>query len=106
MRVDLPYLVVDTDRHGNERIYVRRHGRKVRIRVPPGDAEDFTEAYSQALKALESGKPQQQGPKGGAPTGTLGWLAATYFASVEFTSLPEDSQDAPRHHRALLSRAD
>ena len=30
--LDLKYLVKDTDRHGNVRIYVRRHGRKVRIR--------------------------------------------------------------------------
>ena len=27
--LDLKYLVRDTDRHGNERIYVRQHGRKV-----------------------------------------------------------------------------
>ncbi len=30
--LDLRYLVKDTDRHGNTRIYVRRDGRKVRIR--------------------------------------------------------------------------
>ena len=30
--LDLKYLVKDTDRHGNERVYFRRHGRKVRIR--------------------------------------------------------------------------
>ena len=26
------YTVVDMDRHGNVRVYARRHGRKVRIR--------------------------------------------------------------------------
>ncbi len=30
--LDLKYLVSDTDRHGTVRVYVRRHGRKVRIR--------------------------------------------------------------------------
>ncbi len=28
--IDLKHLVEDVDRHGNVRVYVRRHGRKVR----------------------------------------------------------------------------
>jgi hypothetical protein len=39
---------------------------------------------------------QHQAPKAGAPVGTLGWLAATYFASVEFTGLPAISQRTRR----------
>ena len=31
MKLDLPYLVDDKDRHGNVRIYVRRDGHKVRL---------------------------------------------------------------------------
>ena len=46
--LDLKYLVKDTDRHGNERIYVRRHGRKVRIRAL-GAVEEFMAAYRAAL---------------------------------------------------------
>ena len=29
MRIDFPYLMVDVDRHGNRRLYVRRNGHKV-----------------------------------------------------------------------------
>jgi integrase len=35
-RIDFPYLMSDRDRHGNERLYVRRHGHKIRIRATPG----------------------------------------------------------------------
>ena len=35
MKFQLPYVVSDPDRHGNPRLYVRRHGRKVRIRQEP-----------------------------------------------------------------------
>ena len=38
--LDLKYLVKDTDRHGTVRVYVRRHGRKVRIREL-GTVEEF-----------------------------------------------------------------
>ena len=97
MRLAFPYLVSDFDRHGNERVYVRRHGRKIRIRVPMENKAAFAEAYSAALNALESGAAaKQQGRKVAAPAGTLGWLAATYFASVEFTTLPATSQATRR----------
>ena len=32
MKLDLPYLMRDVDRHGNARLFVRRNGRKIRIR--------------------------------------------------------------------------
>jgi hypothetical protein len=53
VRLDLPYLMTDTDRHGNRRIFVRRHGRKVRIREIPG-TQAFLRAYSEALDALNA----------------------------------------------------
>jgi hypothetical protein len=57
MRLDLPYLRCDTDRHGNKRLFVRRFGRCIRIRALLG-AKGFGEAYSSALEALEAGAPQ------------------------------------------------
>jgi hypothetical protein len=60
MRLEFPYLLVDTDRHGNERLYVRRFGRKIRLRVPPADKRAFAEAYGFALEALESGAPRHR----------------------------------------------
>jgi integrase len=95
MRLDLPYLRCDTDRHGNERLFVRRFGRCIRIRALAG-TKGFLEAYGEALEALEAGAPQVQVPRGAAPAGTLGWLAAAYFASIEFTRLPPASQSNRR----------
>ena len=95
MRVDLPYLKADTNQHGTERLFVRRFGRTIRIREKPG-TKAFTAAYHTALEALEAGAPLHQAPRGGAPAGTLGWLAASYFAAIEFTGLPPVSQSTRR----------
>ncbi len=46
--INLKYLVEDVDRHGNVRVYARRHGRKTRIRETPG-TEEFMVAYRAAL---------------------------------------------------------
>ena len=47
--LDLKFLVKDTDRHGNVRVYVRRHGRKVRIR-DLATVEEFMAAYRAAME--------------------------------------------------------
>jgi integrase len=90
MRVDFPYLIADRDRHGVTRYYVRRHGRKVRVREQPG-TQGFAHAYSDALHALDDGNSDREIVKR-APAGTLGWLAACYFASTEFRRLDPKSQ--------------
>jgi integrase len=92
MELDLPYLMRDQDRHGNWRIFARRNGRKIRIREKPGTPE-FARAYSDALEALDA--PVPEGRKI-APAGTLGWLAALYFASGEFKGLDPRSQASRR----------
>jgi integrase len=98
MRLNLPYLRADTDRHGNQRLYVRRFGHSIRVRALPG-TKGFLEAYGEALEALEAGAPQVQAPRGAAPAGTLGWLAAAYFGATEFTRLPPASQS---NRRAII----
>jgi integrase len=45
---------------------------------------------------LESGALPRQAARRGAPAGTLGWLAACYFAAVEFTGMPTVSQSTRR----------
>lgn len=98
MRVDFPYLVTDCDRHGNTRIYVRKGGRKIRIREPRG-SEAFARAYADALHSLDCGNdPKHEIIRRAAP-GTLGWLAAVYFGSVEFRNLDSVSQ---RTRRAII----
>jgi integrase len=47
-------------------------------------------------KHWRAGRLGLQAPRGGAPAGTLGWLAATYFAAIEFTGLPTVSQSTRR----------
>lgn len=99
VKLDLPYLSSDPDRHGNARLYVRRNGRRIRIRGRPGSPE-FLEAYTAALDALA----EAWGTKGAeritsAPRGTLGWLGDQYFGSGEFGSLDPISQ---RTRRSVL----
>jgi hypothetical protein len=91
IRIDLPYLLADRDRHGNERLYVRRHGRKIRIRARPG-TEAFAQAYAEALQVLARENTFDRPLIKGAPAGTLGWLAACYFISTEFRHLDSKSQ--------------
>lgn len=104
VRLDLPYLMADTDRHGNRRLFVRRHGRKVRIREKPGTAA-FASAYTAALAALESRDPaapvRGQNRSKPAPVGTLGWLVASYVAAAEFRALDLVSQ---RTRRGILEK--
>jgi integrase len=95
VRVDFPYLIADRDRHGVVRHYVRRHGRKIRLRERPG-TQGFAQAYADALQALDSGSNPDRHIIKGAPMGTLGWLAASYFASTEFRQLDPKSQATRR----------
>jgi hypothetical protein len=51
VEIDLRYLSPEPDRHGNPRLYVRRYGRRIRLRVGRNDP-GFLEAYRRALDAL------------------------------------------------------
>ena len=95
VRLDLPYLMSDDDRHGNHRLYVRKNGRKIRLREKPG-TEAFAQAYADALHAIEHGDGVRHAITKGALAGTLGWLAACYFASSEFRNLDPASQRTRR----------
>jgi integrase len=92
VQVNFGYLSCEPDRHGNERLYVRRHGRRIRIKEKEGTAA-FAKAYAAALEALAQPVISEKRPL--APTvikNTLGWLAAKYYASDEFLSLDPESQ--------------
>ena len=98
MRMNFPYLMCDRDRHGVTRYYLRRHGRKVRIREKPG-TEAFAQAYADALRALDPKAADDRNALKHASAGTLGWLAASYFSSVEFRRLDPKSM---RTRRAII----
>ena len=80
MKVDLPYIREDRDRHGNWRIYVRRKGRSIRIKAQR-DTPEFLETYRAALAALEHCPAARRAAP--APN-TLGWLIEKYYRSPEF----------------------
>lgn len=81
VKVDLPYLVKDKDRHGNVRIYVRFRGKKTRIRHAEGSPE-FLAVYNEAI-----GKTSTTGRNG-----TLSWLVKQYIKSAEFKGLDDKTR--------------
>jgi integrase len=96
VKVDLPYIFEDKDRHGTVRVYVRKFGRKIRMRETAGTSE-FLKAYSEALDALNAaaGAVTAESP-GKATAGTLGWLAARYMTPIGFGHLHATSQATRR----------
>jgi len=75
METNLPYLSCDPDRHGNERIYVRRNGKRIRIREPEGTPA-FARAYTEAVDKLGATIKRATIIGPAHPTGSLGWLGA------------------------------
>lgn len=98
METELPYLERDEDRHGNPRVYVRKNGRRIRLRDKEG-TEEFVRAYSRALDELGARAPAEVvSILTGHPKGSLGWLGALYFEkSKEFAGLAAASQRARRN---------
>jgi integrase len=103
VKIDPPYLSREPDRHGNDRLYVRRHGKRIRLLLERHE-EGFTKAYDTALDKL--GTSHSKRSKGTAllapvwPVNTFGWLATQYFASKGeggFLDLDEDSRRAKRN---------
>lgn len=80
MDITLRYLTSETDRFGNVRLYVRRFGRRIRIREVPGSAA-FLDAYQKALDELAPAMPAPPDAIGQAKQGTMGALARAYFAT-------------------------
>ncbi len=69
VRIDLPYLVRDRDARGNVGIYVRKDGRKIRIRERPG-----TEGFAQAYQAHNEASPEPRAEALGIKR-LIAWLA-------------------------------
>jgi integrase len=96
MKCALPFLSKDRDRHGNERLYVRRAGKhKVRLKHQPGDPE-FMAEYQAALAEPDK-EPQPKGIK----EGTLGWLMNEWEHSHNFQKLGH--REARTRHLQLES---
>jgi integrase len=96
VKINLPYLSAELDRHGKPRLYVRRYGRRVRIREVK-NSPGFAAAYAQAVRELSGWRAgRTAAPNQTHPRGSLGWLGAQYFASAEFKRLAARSQATRR----------
>jgi len=94
MKKAFPFLSEDADRHGNVRLYVRRNGRKVRLRVARNDPT-FADAYAKAIDHLGKAKTEP------VKEHTLGWLVAEFEASTTFLKVTRREQ----RNRHLLVRS-
>jgi integrase len=98
----MKYVVEDTDRHGNVRIYYRRTGQpKVRLRGPVGSPE-FLADYQRAASSKSSATPKKVVARvqKGQPR-TLRWLCTQYFSSSMYLQLDPTTR---RTRRSVLER--
>lgn len=99
MKFRLKYVVEDTDRHGNVRLYYRRHGRKIRLRGPAGSPE-FLADYREAAAGLSERKDKSL-EVGKVIPRSVRWLCVQYFKSAMFKELDPRTQKV---RRAILER--
>lgn len=84
----LKYLVEDTDRHGNVRLYVRKRGKqKIRLKQRLGTHE-FLEEYWDAVKG-RSTSTDERAKITPPDKGTLRWLCAQYYVSADYRGLTD-----------------
>jgi len=99
MKFRLKYVVEDTDRHGNVRLYYRRDGRKVRLRGPTG-SPDFLTDYRRAAAGPKEPKSATN-RVGRVKPDSLHWLCTQYYKSSMWAGLDPKTQ---KTRRAILER--
>jgi len=99
--INLKYVVEDTDRHGNVRIYYRRKGMpKFRLRGPIGSKE-FLDDYQLAASGKLATRTKGNAPAGSLSRGSMRELCARYFQSAIFKELDPRTQKV---RRGILDR--
>lgn len=93
--VELAYVNGYKDRHGRQRFYYRRAGRRIALPGRPGEAE-FMRAYEDAAATFATDEPITV-----ATPGTFDALAVSYYRSAQFVSLSAASQ---RTYRFAIDR--
>jgi integrase len=97
MKVKLKHVYCEPDRHGKDRVYVRRNGRRIRIRATPNTPE-FMLACTAAIDACGAAPEHARRPNGRVILpGSLAAIAAKYFASKDFQRLDATSQSNRRN---------
>jgi len=96
MKMRLKYVVEDTDRHGNVRLYYRRPGQpKVRLRGPSGSPE-FLADYKKAAAGPPKANPSKVLKIGQLKKGSVKWLCAQYYQSPMYRQLDPSTQKTRR----------
>jgi integrase len=96
-----PYLSRERTRHGKSVWYVRREGKRIRLRAEYGSPQ-FHAEYQIALTATA----QKTANVGRANTGTLGWLIERYRETDSWRSLsPATRQKREQIFRQVLKTA-
>jgi integrase len=101
MKVELPNLLKDKDRHGNTRIYYRppkkngkRSGKMVRLYAEPGTPE-FVAEYRDAVNGTAPTKaPSGSPPATLAKPHSFRWLVEKYKTSANFLTLGDSTKRA------------
>lgn len=93
----LKYIVQETDRHGNVRVYFKRRGcAKVRIREAVGSPA-FLALYARLLADTDAGTATNRSSPSARPqAGTWRGLCVGYFASPVFRTLAPSTQRTRR----------
>lgn len=95
------HLHVYTDRHGHERIYLRKPGEK---RVPlagPLFSYQFWEAYHRAAQGVSAAIQSDTQPEDRNPPGSVSAAIAGYYGSAEYKQLADSSRS---NRRRILER--
>jgi len=93
--IDLKYLVADTDRHGNVRLYFRRKGqKKYRMLKEPGTSA-FQSEYQNIFKGIIPNDNEAKKIEAVQPN-TLRWLITQYYESAEFKTLGDSTRKVRR----------
>ncbi len=95
--IDLKYVTEDVTRHGQVRIYIQRHGRKIRLEEEIG-TDAFLAEYKAKLNNPPPPKKKGVRAKKGHTTspGSLRWLIEGYYESGNFRRLGASTRRARR----------
>lgn len=98
MKIRVKYVVEDTDRHGNVRLYLRKPGHpKTRLRGPLGTPEFWADYH--AAMASPAPKPKQK--PGALTRDSMRWLVGEYYKSAMFKELDPKTKAT---RRGILER--
>lgn len=96
MKVRIKYVVEDTDRHGNVRVYLRKRGQsKLRLPSPIGSPEFWREYQKAVSGAVRAPKPDLVAERK-KQSGSFEWLCNQYYRSAVFQQLSPRTQGVRR----------